>query len=145
MKLGCIITNRRVKLRVWLGNAPHHPWLINSKVNHQLVRLCLHFFGICKVRFWFISLQRVKPLTVRITVMYHGWLKAQPKYFFFWRYQKTCEKLEPALWSQGGLRWKVIIVSFLYTYNKCVFWKVPLLFDLPSYILIGKTNYWGEE
>jgi hypothetical protein len=34
-----------VKLRVWLGNARHHPWLRNSKVNHQPVRLCLHFFG----------------------------------------------------------------------------------------------------
>jgi hypothetical protein len=30
MKIGRIITNRRVKLRVWLGNARHHPWLRNS-------------------------------------------------------------------------------------------------------------------
>jgi hypothetical protein len=45
MKLGCIITNRRVKLRAWLGNARHHPWLRNSEVSHQPVRLCLHLFG----------------------------------------------------------------------------------------------------
>jgi hypothetical protein len=38
------------KVKVQLGNVPHHPWLRNSKVNHQPVRLCLHFFGIWKVR-----------------------------------------------------------------------------------------------
>jgi hypothetical protein len=33
MKFGCINKNRRVKMRVWLGNARHHPWLRNSEVN----------------------------------------------------------------------------------------------------------------
>jgi hypothetical protein len=32
--------------------------------------------------------------------------------------KKTCETLEPVRWSQGGLRWKVMLVSFLYIYNK---------------------------
>jgi hypothetical protein len=32
-------------------NAPHHPWLRNSKINHQPVRLCLHFFGVILVHF----------------------------------------------------------------------------------------------
>jgi hypothetical protein len=44
MKLGCIITNRRVKLSVWLGNFRYDPWLRNSEVNRQPVRLRLHFF-----------------------------------------------------------------------------------------------------
>jgi hypothetical protein len=33
----------------------------------------------------------------------------------------TCEKLKPVRWSRGGLRWKVILVSFLDIYNKCSF------------------------
>jgi hypothetical protein len=44
MKLGCIITNRRVKLRVWLGNARHHPWLRNSNINHRAGKIMLTFF-----------------------------------------------------------------------------------------------------
>jgi hypothetical protein len=40
-----------IKLRVWLVNARHHPWLRNSKVNHQPVRLCLLFF------FFFVDME----------------------------------------------------------------------------------------
>jgi hypothetical protein len=43
-----------------------------------------------------------------------NFLKTQSKPFFFWRN----EKLEPVRWSWGGLRLKVILVSFLYIYNK---------------------------
>jgi hypothetical protein len=73
MKLGCIIMNQRVKFRVWLENTQHYPWLRNSEVNHHPVRLCLHFFGIWKVWFWFISLHRVKLFTFRAIVMCYKW------------------------------------------------------------------------
>jgi hypothetical protein len=42
--------------------------------------------------------------------------------------------MEPVRWSRGGLRWKLILVSFLYIYNNCVFFKNPVTFDLPSYV-----------
>jgi hypothetical protein len=62
-----------------------------------------------------------------------NWLKTQPKNFL-----KNYEALEPVCWSQGGLHWKVILVSNLYIYSKYVFFfpKAPLLFDLSLYNLI---------
>jgi hypothetical protein len=48
---------------------PTSPVAKNSKVNHQPVSLCLHFFGRWKMLFWFFLLQRVKPLTVNSTVI----------------------------------------------------------------------------
>jgi hypothetical protein len=46
--------------------------------------------------------------------------------------------VETVRWSRRGLRWKVILVSFMHNNNECafLFWKVPLLFDLPSYIVV---------
>jgi hypothetical protein len=44
-------------------------------------------------------------------------------------------------WSRGGLRWKVILVSFLYIYNKYVFFKVPVLFDLPWYVYFWDQSH----
>jgi hypothetical protein len=41
---------------------------------------------------------------------------------------KTCETLEPVRLSWGGLRWKVILVSFLYAYNKSALLKNPVTF-----------------
>jgi hypothetical protein len=50
----------------------------------------------------------------------------------------NCETLEPVCWSQRGLCWKALLVSFLYIYNKCApppfFLKSPFTFDLPSYL-----------
>jgi hypothetical protein len=48
------------------------------------------------------------------------------------------ETLESVRWSRGELRWKIILLSFLYIYNTCalIFWlKIPLLFDLRSWKL----------
>jgi hypothetical protein len=33
--------------------------------------------------------------------------------------------LEPVRWSRGGLRWKVILVLFLYIYNTYAFLRSP--------------------
>jgi hypothetical protein len=44
-----------------------------------------------------------------------------------------------ALKSRGITLTKVILVSFLYIYNKCDFLKVPLLFKLPSYFELVET------
>jgi hypothetical protein len=56
---------------------------------------------------------------------------ATKKTFFMMELKKTCETLEPVRWSRGGLRWKVILVSFLYIYNKYFFFfKIPLTFWL---------------
>jgi hypothetical protein len=91
------------KAQIWLGNARHHPWLRNSKINRQPVRLCLQFFGMWKMRFGFISFQRVKPLTEfymfgsmkealrgrrfssdeEVIGAVQNWLKTQPKTLFF--------------------------------------------------------------
>jgi hypothetical protein len=152
MKLGCIITNRSVKLRVWLGNARHHPWLRNSKVNHQPVRICLHFYRIWKMRFWFISLQRVKQLTVRfpyvspnerrserkkIFILWSHWrgvklVKDATRKLFSWRNWRTCETPEPVRWN-----W-VILVSFLFIYNKCASFFENCLYFLthPRYVTV---------
>jgi hypothetical protein len=97
------------------------------------------------VRFWFISLQRVKPLTVRFPYVWPNERSSKRKNIFiqwrshwrseelvknvtkfFWRNLKTCEMLEPVPWSWGGLHWKVMLVSFLYIYNKCVFFEKSL-------------------
>jgi hypothetical protein len=50
----------------------------------------------------------------------------QPKNFL--TELKKSETLEPVRWSRGGICWKVILVSFLYIYNKCAlfFLKSPL-------------------
>jgi hypothetical protein len=53
-------------------------------------------------------------------------LKLQPN--FFWRNLRTCETLEPVRWSRRGLHWRVILVSFLYVYNKWSVFKKSLNF-----------------
>jgi hypothetical protein len=45
MKLGCIITNRRVKLRVWVEKARHNPWLKNSNSIISRQDYAYTFFG----------------------------------------------------------------------------------------------------
>jgi hypothetical protein len=59
-----------------------------------------------------------------------NWLKTKPKNFISDGIKKNREKLETVRWSRGRLRWKVILVSFLYIYNKCVFFKSPFTFWL---------------
>jgi hypothetical protein len=76
-----------------------------------------------------------------------NWLQTQP-IFFSDGIKKTRETLESVLWSRGGLRWKLILDSFLYIYNKCAFfWNVPSHFDLTSdfisFIWIHKQ--WQKE
>jgi hypothetical protein len=138
MKVGCIITNRRVKIIVWLGNVRHHPWLRNSKVNHQPLKLCSQFFGMWKVWFWFISLHRVKPLTVRTTVIcyernwnpgsknWHGAKlvkDATKKLFFLAELKKMWNAGTGALKSRGiTLKSNISFVSVHFSKSPCTFW-----------------------
>jgi hypothetical protein len=41
--------------------------------------------------------------------------------------------LEPVRWIRGGFRWKVILVSVLYIYNKCAFSRGPITVWLTPY------------
>jgi hypothetical protein len=59
-----------------------------------------------------------------------NWLKTQPKNFFLTELKKPCETVRR---SRGGLRWKVILVSFLYIYNKRAFFKSPFTLSLTAY------------
>jgi hypothetical protein len=59
-----------------------------------------------------------------------NWLKTQPKNFFLTELKKTCVTLEPVRWSRGELRWKVILVSFLYIYIKCASFSEKFLYFL---------------
>jgi hypothetical protein len=43
--------------------------------------------------------------------------------------------MDPVRSSRGDYDEKIILVSFLYIYNKCAFFKARLLFDLPSYTI----------
>jgi hypothetical protein len=143
MKLRCIVTNRRVKLRVWLGTARRRPWLRTSKVNHQPVRWCLHFFWDMEDAVLVHFTPKDETFNSHICICLAQWKKLQEEedfhpikkslarckicqrrdlrnFFFFWRnWRKTYETLEPVRWSRGGLRWKVMFVSFLYIYTKC--------------------------
>jgi hypothetical protein len=47
-----------------------------------------------------------------------------------------CETLEPVRWIRGEIRWKVILVSFLYIYSKCASFK-SLYF-----LTCHRTNKW---
>jgi hypothetical protein len=38
----------------------------------------------------------------------------------------------------GGLRWKVILVSFLYIYSKCAFFKIPFTLWL-NFVCVSKN------
>jgi predicted membrane metal-binding protein len=64
-------------------------------------------------------------------------LKTQPKNFFPDGIKQTCKTLEPVRWSRGGLHWKVILVSFLYIYNKCAFFKSLFTF----WLTLVKTSH----
>jgi hypothetical protein len=53
-----------------------------------------------------------------------NWLKTQPKIFFGVEFKKRLRNSETSVlkWGGGGeLCGKVILVSFLYMYNKCAF------------------------
>jgi hypothetical protein len=112
-------------------------------------KIMLTIFGIWKVRFWFIPLQRVKPLTVRTIVMCYerNWSPWSKK----WRGAKLVKDITKNLFSFGikklVKRWNRYIevegdyVEKWYYFRFCIFiinilfWKVLLLFDLPSYNL----------
>jgi hypothetical protein len=146
--IGRIITNRRVKLRVWLGNAQHHPWLRNSKANHQPVILCLQFFSYMKGVILVNFTPKGPDLVPRDFHMFGPMKEAlwgrrfssdeevigsqdATNFFSLTEFKKkNCETLEPVRLSRRGLRWKVILVSFLYIYNKCAFFKSPVTFWL---------------
>jgi hypothetical protein len=126
----------------WYFGPPCVFWFVSSCVTN-----ChLGFFWLLLFR-GVMSLQMLKPLTVRKVVMsykrnwslrYKNWLKTQPKNFLLMELKKTCETQKLVRSSRGRLRWKVILVPFLYIYNACAFfWKDSLLFDLPSYIRVN--------
>jgi hypothetical protein len=56
--------------------------------------------------------------------------------------KKLVETLEPMRWSREGLRWKVILVSFVYIWSTCAFFpKSPFSFDYPRTLLV----HWFER
>jgi hypothetical protein len=62
-----------------------------------------------------------------------NWLKTQPKNVLLTKLRNLRNDGTGALKSRV-VTLKVILISFLYIYNKCAFFfKVPLLFDLHSY------------
>jgi hypothetical protein len=75
-----------------------------------------------------------------------NWLKTRPEAFFLTELKKTCETLEQVGWSRGdgGVGWdgrlhlKVILVSFLYIYNKCAFFfqKTHYFLTYPRILII---------
>jgi hypothetical protein len=60
-------------------------------------------------------------------------VKYATKKFLFGRNWKTCETLKSVRWNRVGLRWKVILDSFLYIYNKCAFSILKSHFNFFTY------------
>jgi hypothetical protein len=113
------------KAQIWLGNTRYHPWLRNSKVNHQPVKLCLHFLRDMEVRFWmghppyspdlapsdFYMFGTMKEALKRrfssdeVISAVENWLKTQPKKLFFLTELKKLVKLwDRCVEVEGGLR-----------------------------------------
>jgi hypothetical protein len=61
-----------------------------------------------------------------------NWLETRPKTFFSDRIKKNLRNTGTGALKLRGITLKVTLVSFLYIYNECAFFKVPSLFDLPS-------------
>jgi hypothetical protein len=67
MKFGCIITESKAQSMAW--KRPTSPVAKKFKSQPSAGKNMLTDFGIWKMRFWLISFQRVKQLTVRTVVM----------------------------------------------------------------------------
>jgi hypothetical protein len=68
-----------------------------------------------------------------------NWLKMRPKNYVSDGIKKNT--LEPVRWSHGGLRWKVILVSFLYMFNKCAFFNSPFTFGFTLVCILNTHRH----
>jgi hypothetical protein len=74
-----------------------------------------------------------------------NWLKTQQKIFLCNGINKKT-LVEPVHWSRGGLRWKVILVSFLYIYNKYAFLKSLYFLSSPRILKFNQfVDYKGNQ